>query len=1820
MDEPTSRLKDDDDFVERNEQEGPALTNAIDALADIDIQWYGRLNPRYMDLVGDYAGMEPFVIDGDSLCELVLNDPLLAIGRKDDSSFQIIHAIWGIEKILHDFVRCRCVFDVIFFENNRRVSVWDESTGSHDPHRVQSRNLARSMLRRHVATIPDLQVLTFPDDKGTDWKDYVRTRKPMFVMCNSGGHPDNEGENAENSARRALHMRCFIFRLLASGVAVASLESLEVIDSKIMTFIYEHRRGRDDRSRALESDLTGSEDEEDSSSDDDDETSLERPTAQSHTTKTWLVEAVHQFLTDEDDPSNDVITNTVVYLYIAHALLLTRISIGDRAQTLPSLNSKFQRGLYKMILPRLYERLAKGLPFLGPDEKERVRLDLDGRVFLHLLHFIISSSLSTATQLEEVLGAEAARDVSEVWAMVVERGEPRQIDFSTLRTKFPNPNATSPKKKAKVEDEASFSKVLPFHNEVFEKHLSSINVEVQDDSDSDNASPTNRQYFASASSSVHVDDQHWHNRKKIVPQPGSQVVKQKGWGAAAVAGARNSQKRETDEDWARMKRERARQRQMAYLMEHAQSLTGVKGAPLEPIVIAPTGVMVASLDEPVSPTRGARPTKQAPRAANESKKSNKKEPVVTKKQKLLQQIQSDKASGGLVDAQKWWKTLLVELAKKSVKDQRNDLDAVNRKRSEDPWINVEMVLYLLHLEVLEWNQSGSREVKEVKNRHAIQILVLVQRLAGASALYPAAVNFATAILRLLGFEDLHPLGDVQEKDAKAPQTISFSPIVSPSTKTAKYPFMQMGQHHIDFQLRHFGLHMDRSMDSSSDSRVSFEPDAWQKKTLDLVDARSSILVVAPTSAGKTFISFYAMERVLRESDNGIAIYVAPTKALVNQMLAETSARFSKKIENGTLWAAHTRDYRINEPQKTQILITVPEMLAIMLLSPTLAKAWVPRLRWIILDEIHSIGQQEGGAVWEQLILMAPCPIIGLSATVGNIDEFNRWLGSVQNNHGYEHTLVEYKHRYSHLRKFHYPLPLGSAPPIKPITAVSSDAPSNLRFIHPMSILDAGITTIPDDLALEPSDCATMYDAFKVAVTEDPRRKADIASLEPTTFFRARSTNFLRQKDILAYEVALKDCLKKWSAENEEESSVLRSITKSLALETSKEDFLIPSPERVYGNVVPLLTELHHQNSLPAILFNYDRSACEKMVRTILDDLTTAETDWRRRSPSWQQKLAEWRTWKAREKNREQEAERAKKSKPDDEEPQSQGPVHTWHESFDEDHPSPEFSFAGLKYGRADLDDDINRLRWPSPPAEWTIRALERGIAVHHAGMPKNYRSLVERLFRIGFIRVMIATGTLALGINAPCKTAVFFTDSPYLTALTYRQCAGRAGRRGFDLIGNVVFYGLPVDRVYRLMTSKIPPLTGNMPLTTTLSLRLCNLLHGSDNSKSAVKSIKSFLELTQLTVSSDTGRDEVLHQIRFSIDYLRRSGLLDERGRPLTLFPVVGHLYHTEPSNLALAHLLQSGVVHKICSTIDTNSQDTLRELVLLMSHLFGRRHIPRVLLEDGTLAALQVGSPSKIVLPSMPKAARKVLLQHDREILRIFRGYTQTFVVQHSERLGIDNTLPLTGIMPIADSSKSQNISSFTHHLRSSANSVLSTSAFVATSGVVDEDITSVESLIRTARAGVHVNKRVAPPIAKLTSGRFNAYIWDFYRHGQIKALHKSNMLRLGDIWFALQDFSMAMAAIQMGLENYMTAQRLDSTDSGELDEEDTPVDDLEEKEGMDVKQESLEEFWKNHENGATEAFPSRPLGTSDGDWKVYRSIVLLRKEFDDKWRATWA
>ena len=102
-------------------------------------------------------------------------------------------------------------------------------------------------------------------------------------------------------------------------------------------------------------------------------------------------------------------------------------------------------------------------------------------------------------------------------------------------------------------------------------------------------------------------------------------------------------------------------------------------------------------------------------------------------------------------------------------------------------------------------------------------------------------------------------------------------------------------------------------------------------------------------------------------------------------------------------------------------------------------------------------------------------------------------------------------------------------------------------------------------------------------------------------------------------------------------------------------------------------------------------------------------------------------------------------------------------------------------------------RNPEAARSGQVEPLYCGVASHHAGILPAWKSLVEELFQQGLIKVVFATETLAAGINMPARTTVISslskrTDRGHrlLTASEFLQMAGRAGRRGMDILGHVV--------------------------------------------------------------------------------------------------------------------------------------------------------------------------------------------------------------------------------------------------------------------------------------------------------------------------------------------------------------------------------------------------------------------------------------------------
>ncbi len=91
------------------------------------------------------------------------------------------------------------------------------------------------------------------------------------------------------------------------------------------------------------------------------------------------------------------------------------------------------------------------------------------------------------------------------------------------------------------------------------------------------------------------------------------------------------------------------------------------------------------------------------------------------------------------------------------------------------------------------------------------------------------------------------------------------------------------------------------------------------------------------------------------------------------------------------------------------------------------------------------------------------------------------------------------------------------------------------------------------------------------------------------------------------------------------------------------------------------------------------------------------------------------------------------------------------------------------------------------------RLVRHGVGVHHAGMLPKYRRLVERLTQKGLLQVIAGTDTLGVGINVPIRTVLMTglvkfdgERMRHLTAREFHQIAGRAGRAGFDTLGEVL--------------------------------------------------------------------------------------------------------------------------------------------------------------------------------------------------------------------------------------------------------------------------------------------------------------------------------------------------------------------------------------------------------------------------------------------------
>ncbi len=169
----------------------------------------------------------------------------------------------------------------------------------------------------------------------------------------------------------------------------------------------------------------------------------------------------------------------------------------------------------------------------------------------------------------------------------------------------------------------------------------------------------------------------------------------------------------------------------------------------------------------------------------------------------------------------------------------------------------------------------------------------------------------------------------------------------------------------------------------------FELDDFQKQACDLINDGKSVVVCAPTGAGKTVIAEHAIHKALEEGTR--IFYTTPLKALSNQKYYDFCERYG--TENVGLL---TGDTSIN--RGGQIVVMTTEVFRNMLYGTNFGAVAdnLQNVRYVVLDEVHYMNDEQRGTVWEESIIYCPTnvQIIALSATVANADELTAWINTV----------------------------------------------------------------------------------------------------------------------------------------------------------------------------------------------------------------------------------------------------------------------------------------------------------------------------------------------------------------------------------------------------------------------------------------------------------------------------------------------------------------------------------------------------------------------------------------------------------------------------------------------------------------------------------------------------------------------------------------------------------------------------------------------------------------------------------------------------------
>lgn len=583
----------------------------------------------------------------------------------------------------------------------------------------------------------------------------------------------------------------------------------------------------------------------------------------------------------------------------------------------------------------------------------------------------------------------------------------------------------------------------------------------------------------------------------------------------------------------------------------------------------------------------------------------------------------------------------------------------------------------------------------------------------------------------------------------------------------------------------------------SESRL--EP--WQLDVMKRIDQRKSLLIVAPTSSGKTACMNYIPSTV-----PGKALYVVPS----NELAKQVAGMYRRSLKGGV--ALITNRERFIE-ENWRVLVGTPYTLENYLTEHEIT------FTYAVYDEVQKLNPDRQdylreGAAYERIMRLVSCPIVALTATIEDPVKFQHWLSQTS---GQTVELIVHTRR--------------------PIIQQLCTYDGKLTHVCGLDVLTAEEFTSEALLALPmtPRDLYRTYQRFASQLPEE---------LDPDECLCKRLT----LDDVEGYRVKLLTALQ----------GLARAGTLKLPSEVPDAGSVPDTPETYYQ----LGKKLQQKNMLPALCFRRDEAQAYQTYENLVVYLETEEArkypyykddlHWLRNcQQAGEEKLkelenrkvpegtADARAWlesqrvqlKTRILNQVKSEFAARMSAHIAADPANA----TYYRQFQREiqeldsldsinpyAPHPDFTFREFAMGEPRAREVrralMARLRGEEgfgvDFARFSfdhifLRGILRGVVLYTRTLPAPFQHVAQSLVAGPDAPLVISDDSLASGVNFPIRTVVLAGGDQELDVVKSHQMMGRSGRRGIDREGYVVFMNFDWSR---LMRSPYAPLVGEVSL------------------------------------------------------------------------------------------------------------------------------------------------------------------------------------------------------------------------------------------------------------------------------------------------------------------------------------------------------------------------------------------------------------------------